>query len=112
MEPQRDRGFTLIEILVVIFIAGIVTSLVVMAVRGAVDNAESEGACPAEKRQLVSAAEAYFAETGSPTLPDAGGAEGYEQSLVDFGLLRRPSRFYDLDTNGDMVQVVDSPCIV
>lgn len=106
-----DRGFTLIELLMVITILGIITAVVIMSIRSGTLGAES-AACESERRVLANAAESYFAQFSAVVIPDAGGAEGYEQTLVDSQLLRGLSTLFDLDAGGDLVQVVGSACIV
>ena len=84
---ERDGGFSLIELLVVVLILGILATIVVFAVRGTTDDAEST-ACAADRRALAMAGEAYFAKNATSVIPDAGGPQGYEQSLVDAEFLR------------------------
>jgi general secretion pathway protein G len=66
-EEQKDRGFTLVELLIVIVILGILATVTVFAVRGITDKGQ-ENACEVERRTVETAIEAYFADTGS----DAG----------------------------------------
>ena len=58
------KGFTLVELLVVIIILGILAAVVVFAVGGIRQRGQSN-ACAAEKRAAETAVEAYFADTGS-----------------------------------------------
>ena len=60
--PQK--GFTLVELLVVIVILGILAAVVVFAVSGSTDTAKTN-ACAAEKNAVETAVEAYQASTGS-----------------------------------------------
>jgi general secretion pathway protein G len=59
-----QKGFTLVEMLVVIVILGILAAVVVFAVGGSTDKAQTN-ACAAEKSAVESAVEAYRASVGS-----------------------------------------------
>lgn len=105
-----DDGFTLIELLLVILVLAILATIVVTSVRGLKVNAE-DVACANDSRTLFMAAESYFAQQATSTIPPTGlTADRFELTLVGRGLLRQPSEYYDLDTDGDLVQVVGSPC--
>ena len=59
-----QKGFTLVELLVVIVILGILAAVVVFAVGGSTEKAQSSS-CKAENSALSSAVEAYRASVGS-----------------------------------------------
>jgi general secretion pathway protein G len=61
------KGFTLVELLVVIVILGILAAVVVFAVSGITDNAE-KNACESEIRTVKTAVEAYRAEFPNGTV--------------------------------------------
>ena len=61
MENKQDKGFTLVELLIVIVILGILATVTVFAVRGITENAE-DNACAVERRALETAVEAYYVE--------------------------------------------------
>lgn len=106
---RDDQGFTLIELLIVIVILGIVAAVVVFAVGGMTADAQENG-CRHHRRVLGTAVESYFAQHNTHTLADAGGADGYEQTLVDSNFMRETSEVYDLDASGQLVQVTGSIC--
>ena len=60
--PQK--GFTLVELLVVIVILGILAAVVIFAVGGTTDKAQGS-ACSAERSAVETAVEAYRASVGS-----------------------------------------------
>ena len=85
-----ERGFTLVELLIVIVILGILAGIVVFAVGNLTSSAKGN-ACGAEKSTLVTADEAYKAQTGSYT--DTAG-------LVAAGLLKSTPSSYTVNSSG------------
>ncbi len=63
MENKQDKGFTLVELLIVIVILGILATVTVFAVRGITDQGQTS-ACAADKKTLQTAVEAYYAQKG------------------------------------------------
>ena len=61
---RRDKGFTLVELLIVIVILGILATVTVFAVRGITSQGQ-DSACAADEKMLQVAAEAYQAQNGS-----------------------------------------------
>ena len=76
---KQDKGFTLVELLIVIVILGILATVTVFAVRG-ITNQGQTSACDADKKTLEVAAEAYMAQNGSYPADVA--------DMVSSGLLR------------------------
>ena len=64
MAPKRDKGFTLVELLIVIVILGVLSTVTVFAVSGITSRGE-DARCDADKRTVEVAAEAYYAENGA-----------------------------------------------
>jgi len=64
MENKQDKGFTLVELLIVIVILGILATVTVFAVRGITDRGQ-DNACAVEARTLDTAIEAYYADNQS-----------------------------------------------
>jgi prepilin-type N-terminal cleavage/methylation domain-containing protein len=64
MENKQDKGFTLVELLIVIVILGILATVTVFAVRGITDKGKTS-ACSADKKTLEVAVETYYAKFGS-----------------------------------------------
>ena len=105
---NNDEGFSLIELLIVIVILGILATVVVFSVRGVTDRGQ-DAACAQDARTLATAVEAYFAQEGNTTIPATGtGATRYEQTLVDAGLSREMSEYWDVAAEGYLVAV--TPC--
>ena len=57
MENKQDKGFTLVELLIVIVILGILATVTVFAVRGITDQGQNS-ACNADRQTLQVATEA------------------------------------------------------
>jgi prepilin-type N-terminal cleavage/methylation domain-containing protein len=85
---KKDKGFTLVELLIVIVILGILATVVVFAVRGITDQGQ-DSACNADKKALEIAIEAYYAQEGTSVEPT-------EAVLVTDGYLREQSTNYNI----------------
>ena len=68
MENKQDKGFTLVELLIVIVILGILATVTVFAVRGITARSQTN-ACDVEQRALETAVEAYYVDSGTQTFP-------------------------------------------
>jgi prepilin-type N-terminal cleavage/methylation domain-containing protein len=73
---KQDRGFTLVELLIVIVILGILATVTVFAVRGITDKGQ-ENSCAVEKRAIETAFEAYFADNGADAATMGALVPGY-----------------------------------
>jgi prepilin-type N-terminal cleavage/methylation domain-containing protein len=61
MDNKQDKGFTLVELLIVIVILGILATVTVFAVRGITDRGQ-ENACDVDQRTLDTSIEAFYAQ--------------------------------------------------
>ena len=86
VETKQDKGFTLVELLIVIVILGILATVTVFAVTG-ITTRGKDSACKADLKTLQTAEEAHNANTGS---------YGDEAALVAGGLLHAVSPNYTL----------------
>ena len=66
-----DRGFSLVELLVIIVILGILATIVAFGVRGIRAEA-ADSTCNADERILWTAAESYFNQNETDTIPATG----------------------------------------
>jgi prepilin-type N-terminal cleavage/methylation domain-containing protein len=86
---HSTRGFTLVELLVVIVILGVLAGIVVFAVNGISDRGQNS-ACAADTQTITHAEEAYFAQHGTyaseGTLATSGGLLSSESTLHDVTL--------------------------
>ncbi len=107
---QADRGFTLVEILVVIVILGILAVVVAFSVRGVTDRGETS-ACGADARHArAGRRRLHGPESRSTCCPAIGtSANRYELFLIDNGLIKQVSTKYDLHEDGT-VTTTGQPC--
>jgi len=130
-----DKGFTLVELLIVITIMGILATVAVFAVRGVTNNAQAN-TCKADRSTLQTAAETYFAQYGGSSIATAeltagalysngaksslaspaiaaptGATQGATpmDTLVKSNLLRQPSAVLAVDVNGT-VKIANAKC--
>jgi general secretion pathway protein G len=76
-ETKQDKGFTLVELLIVIVILGILATVTVFAVTG-ITTRGKDSACKSDLKVIQTAEEAYNANTGG---------YGTEAQLVSGGLM-------------------------
>ncbi len=107
--PRSERGFTLVEILLVVVILGILAAVVVFTLRGVTDTSQEAG-CNGDARTLTTAAEAYMAQERLTEVPALGTSDDrYELFLVDAGMIKQVSTYYDLHADGS-VTTTGEPC--
>ena len=115
-DQQKDKGFTLVELLIVIVILGILATVTVFAVRGITDQGQTS-ACQADAKTLETATEAYFAQEGGTAIPtDADAATTTigataEETLVASGFLRSVSNNWEVSTAGVLTATANGPCV-
>jgi prepilin-type N-terminal cleavage/methylation domain-containing protein len=111
---KSDKGFTLVELLIVIVILGILATVTVFAVRGITDKG-TKSACDSDKKTLEVGVESYFAQYGGTAIPispaavPAGATGTYtangaspEDTLKNAGYLRDVSPKWILLADGTM----------
>ncbi|BAN00509.1 hypothetical protein YM304_01950 [Ilumatobacter coccineus YM16-304] len=105
-----DRGFSLVEMLIVIVVLGILATVAVFAVRGTTSNAESQ-ACQSELKSLNTMVEAHFVRTGERTIAPTGVTDDrFEITLVDAQIMRSVSANYHIDADGEVTPVAGTIC--
>jgi len=94
-----DRGFTLVELLIVIVILGILATVTVFAVRGITDQGQ-DNAEAADLRTLETAVESYYALNQQNPADQA--------TLVTAGPLQEESSLHSYTNNGDGTYTITS----
>jgi prepilin-type N-terminal cleavage/methylation domain-containing protein len=87
--PENDKGFTLVELLIVIVILGVLSTVTVFAVSGITDRGR-DSSCKADRQVVEVAVEAFYAQ--STAVPPAYPAN--MAALVSAGLLREASTLH------------------
>jgi prepilin-type N-terminal cleavage/methylation domain-containing protein len=88
---RRDRGFTLVELLVVIATLGVLAGVTTFAVGGITTTAQGN-ACTTEQRTFETALQAYRSEMGVfPTTTSALVGQKYLRSIPKWYDLRKDS---------------------
>ncbi|MGZ4792561.1 MAG: type IV pilin protein [Ilumatobacteraceae bacterium] len=90
-ETKQDKGFTLVELLIVIVILGILATVTVFAVTG-ITNKGKTSACQSDLKVIQTAEEAFNANTGSYTASQA--------ALVTAGLMHAVSPNFTIAVTG------------
>jgi prepilin-type N-terminal cleavage/methylation domain-containing protein len=103
MEEKKDKGFTLVELLIVIVILGILATVTVFAVRGITDQGQ-DSACAADQKTLEVAVESWYALNGTTSNPT-------EAILVTDGLLRSVSPTFDITGAGVVTPTALGACV-
>ncbi len=76
---KKDKGFTLVELLIVIVILGILATVTVFAVRGITDQGK-KSTCDSDKKTLEVAVEAYYAKYNVDPASEADLIPGFVKS--------------------------------
>lgn len=93
MKKYRDRRFTLVEVVVIVVVAGTLATVAVFIGRGIVDRIDAD-ACNAQAQTLDSAIDAYYVENrqnpGYTNEPLADRARGVPPAVLADGYLPDP----------------------
>lgn len=99
---QEKNGFTLVEVIIVLFIIGILISLAMPTFQGAVENAQKKG-CEANLRMLRTQVENYYYDNDRE-YPNPSTTPEWIETLVSNDYLQAApdcsaGGTYDLDTS-------------
>lgn len=111
MPSRTDRGFTLIEMLVVIVVLGILAMITVFAVSGVTTSASTQ-ACAEDRARLEVAVEFYFRTNNLERFPARSGdhRDKHELTLMSAGVLAQPSSYHKVNFKGEVVALPDTTC--
>jgi prepilin-type N-terminal cleavage/methylation domain-containing protein len=100
-EKQQDKGFTLVELLIVIVILGILATVTVFAVTG-ITTRGKDSACKSDLKTIQTAEEAQNANTGH---------YGTQAELVSGGLLHAASTNFNVVVNPAQAAQAGPPAV-
>jgi prepilin-type N-terminal cleavage/methylation domain-containing protein len=112
VRERSQQGFTLVEVLIVIVVIGVLSTVVIFAVRAIVDRGE-RASCAIDRRVLATAVDTYFGENQTREILATGSTadgERYERTLVEAGRLGELSQLHNLNSDGSII-IIDSSCI-
>ena len=99
---KKDKGFTLVELLIVIVILGILATVVVFAVANVTEKAQ-DNACGVEKKTIQTASESYKAVNNGDIPADFDALASYLTEDISTSL-------WALDAEGNVSAVAGSKC--
>ena len=111
MENKQDKGFTLVELLIVIVILGILATVTVFAVRGITDQTARRQPAALMRRRCRLPRRHGSPRTRRPSSPTAASGTGTVQGkLVDDGLMVDESTLFTVSANGTVSAVSGGDC--
>jgi prepilin-type N-terminal cleavage/methylation domain-containing protein len=107
---KDEKGFTLVELLIVIVILGILSTIVVFSVRGLTGKANTN-ACKIDHRSMSTAIEGYYADKGAYPVSSAVLLDPDGNAATEDGYMTKASSKWVYSGGAPSTMTAVAPCV-